>query len=151
MRTQLKRALWALYISFPLVAFFVAFGMHDAKPQGQVGPANLITCNQVAAMAPGPTTIQAIIPPTAGRAINVCGWHVTNTGASGTFNITRGTQTTTPCDTNSAVIVPAMSVSNTAPSADHPGYAFVSTPTGQGVCVTPSVATIAIVIYYSLS
>jgi len=104
-------------------------------------------------MAVGPSTIQTLIPGSAQKTINLCGWHVTNTAATGTFSISWGQQTTTPCDTNTKVLVPAMNVTNTAPSADHSGYAFTSTPAatpGYAICVTPSVATIAIVLYYSV-
>lgn|SRR5215475_15233673 len=136
-----------------LVVAALLLSLGPAVPQGQVGPANMILCNQVATMGIGPTTIQTLITGVAGRNINLCGWHVTNSGATGTFSITAGQQTTTPCDTNTRTIVPAMNVSNTAPSADHSGYAFFSTPSATpayNVCVTPSVATIAVVLYYSI-
>jgi len=117
-----------------------------------VGPANAILCNQIANMAVGPTTSTRLVQGVLGRVIVVCGWHVTNTGAAGTFTFTTGTGGT--CGTGTATVIVAQSVSNTAPSADHQSFAFfstslVNTGTPTDFCITPSVATIAATVYFA--
>jgi len=98
-------------------------------------------------MAVGPTTSTVIVAGTAGKAINICGWHITNTGASGTYSFSIGTGA--GCVTNNVVVVQPQSISSTAPVTDHIDYAFLTVPTGTSLCITPSVATIAAVVYYN--
>jgi hypothetical protein len=87
-----------------------------------------------------------------GKSINICGWHITNTGATGTFSFSIGTGTN--CGTNTSVVVPAQNVTSTAPITDHIDYAFLTMPATTGglptdLCITPSAATIAAVVYYN--
>jgi hypothetical protein len=121
-----------------------------------IGPAQTTICNKVATLAVGPTTITQVIPPggvatPTGQSIFICGWHVTNTGATGTFTLTIGSGLN--CATNPVVIVPAVNVTSTAPSADHIDYASQQIAPISGVaqtlCVTSSVATISYVFWYS--
>lgn len=117
--------------------------------QAQVGPPNQIQCNKTAIMAPGPTVATQIVAPVTGQTVYVCGWHVTNTGATGTFSITTGTQTTTACDTGTVNITPTFNVTSTAPSSDHIDYSGISSKVSQGLCITPSVATIGGMVWYA--
>jgi hypothetical protein len=136
----MKKLLLALGLCFSLSS--------SALAQGPiVGPGQPILCVTAAQMAVGPSSITRIITGATGKAINICGWHITNTGASGTFSFQIGTGTN--CGTNTATVVPAMSISNTAPVTDHIDYAFLTVPTATDLCVTPSVATIAVVVYYN--
>jgi hypothetical protein len=136
---------------FPLLALALSALIPGAQAQGPiVGPGNIILCISAVQMAVGPSTITRIIQGVAGKGINICGWHITNTGATGTFSFSIGTGTN--CGTNTALIVPPMSISNTAPVTDHIDYAFLSPPATLAgvptdVCITPSVATIAAVVY----
>jgi len=124
-----------------------------ARPQTSIsGPPNQILCNRAAIMAVGPTTAQQLVAPISqpvSMTIYICGWHVNNTGPNGTFTITTGTQTTTPCDTGTTAITPALNVSSTAPSTDHQGFAITQSNRGDGLCFTPSVGTIAAIVYYA--
>jgi hypothetical protein len=117
-----------------------------------IGPAQTTICNKVATLAVGPTTITQVIPPGAvatpsNQSIFICGWHITNTGATGTFTLTVGSGVN--CASNSAVVIPAVNVTSTAPSADHIDYASQQVPPGLTLCVTSSVATISYVFWYS--
>src|SRR5258707_4228331 len=67
-----------------------AWGPVPTHAQG-VGPTNQIVCNKVATLTAGPTTITQVIALVAGQSINLCGWHVTNTGATGNFSLSYGT------------------------------------------------------------
>jgi hypothetical protein len=120
----------------------------SALSQGTiVGPGNLILCTKIANMPVGPTAITQVIAAVTGQTIHICGWHITNTGATGTFAISYGTGSN--CGTGTAVIVTVQNVTSTAPSADHPQFATYSLPISNALCVTPSVATIAATVYYA--
>ena len=119
-----------------------------ASPQPTIiGPAQTAICNQIVSLAVGPTTITTAIAGKAGQSIFLCGWHITNTGVSGTFTLTIGSGAN--CVTSPTVVVQAANVQNTAPSADHVEYATTQIPPGQSLCVTSSVATIAYVFWFS--
>ena len=112
-----------------------------------IGPAQTAICNQITSLAVGPTTITTAIAGKAGQSIFLCGWHITNTGATGTFTLTIGSGAN--CVTSPTVIVQAANVTSTAPSADHVEYATAQIPAGQSLCVTSSVATIAYIFWFS--
>jgi hypothetical protein len=112
-----------------------------------IGPAQTAICNQVQFMAVGPTSITTVIPGIAGKSIFICGWHITNTGATGTFSISLGAGAN--CGGTPTTLIPAVNVTSTAPSADHIEYAWGQVPAGQSVCITPSVATISAVMWFS--
>jgi hypothetical protein len=114
-----------------------------------IGPAQTAICNQVQFMAAGPTTITQIVAGKAGQSIFVCGWHVTNTGTTGTFSIQISTSAGANCGGAPTTIIPAVNVTSSAPSADHIEYAWTQVPAGQSICITPSVATISAVMWFS--
>ena len=124
-----------------------------APAQGIVGPPPGVLCNQTATFS-GVSVNTQLIPAVTGKVIFICGWHVTNTAASGTFQFTTGQGAV--CATNTITVTPALTVSSTAPSADHVDYAswtapLTSTtpPVPSAVCVNPSVATISGLVYFS--
>ena len=120
-----------------------------AAAQGVIGPANQVICNKVVTFS-SISTLTQLVAPVTGQAIFICGWHVTNTSATAaSFVITTGTQTTNPCDTGTVTITPALSVLNSAPSADHIDYAVGQSKLSQALCVLPSSTTLAGLIYYS--
>lgn len=136
------RKLWA--------ALLVFFGLACAAPamaENTVGPSNQVLCNKIAVLAAGPTTSTQLVAAVSGQSVFVCGWHVTNTGAAGNFILTNGTGSN--CGTGTATLIPATNVTNTAPSADHISIAAWQVPQSNALCITPSVATISAVIYYS--
>ena len=115
-----------------------------------VGPGQLVICSKTPAfVAAGPTSITTIIPAVAGQSIFVCGWHITNTGAAGTFSFQVSTSAGANCGGAPVPGIPAVNVTSTAPSADHIEYASMQVPVGQSLCVTPSVATISFVVWYN--
>jgi hypothetical protein len=114
-----------------------------------VGPGNAILCNAIGSMPVGPTSATVVIPAVAGKTIFICGWHFTNTAAAGTFSITTGTQTSTPCDTGTVTILPPTNVTSTAPDTYNVDYAQTSSKVSQALCITPSAATIAGIVFYS--
>ncbi len=111
-----------------------------------VGPTNTILCNKIATLTAGPSTITQVVAAVAGQSISLCGWHVTNTAATGTFSISYGTGAN--CGTGTTVVIPVMSVTSTAPSGDHTQFATFSAPTANALCITPA-ATVSAVIYYA--
>jgi hypothetical protein len=126
--------------------FLLAF-VSAALADNTVGPTNQIICNKVAQFNAGPVVLTQIVPAVAGQAIYVCGWHTTNTGATGTFSFSYGTGAN--CATGTTAVIPATNVTSTAPSADHISIATIFAPVNNALCITPSVATISSVIYYS--
>lgn len=130
-----------------LIGLALGLCISVAQAQTPVGPPNQILCNNIATLAVGPTTITQIVAAATGARVFICGWHVTNTGAAGTFTLSTGTGTN--CGTNTATLIPAMNVTNTAPSSDHVDYAQLQTAQSVALCVTPSVATIAVLVWYN--
>jgi hypothetical protein len=122
-------------------------GEVEAQPTA-LGPANAILCNQAAGLAAGPSAITQILAAVTGQRINICGWSVTNTAAAGTFSISYGTGSN--CGTGTVAMIPALSVGATAVT-DHSAGAVLSTPLSQALCITPSVATIAAIVWVSQS
>ena len=112
-----------------------------------VGPPNAIICNGAAQTAIGVSGQTQTVAGVAGRSIYICGWHVTNSGASGTFQLSYGTGSN--CGTGNALVTPAFTVTSTAPATDHIDYAVVQVPAGNALCINPSVATIAAIIWFA--
>ena len=133
-----------------LLTFALALLPTGAQAQGTIiGPVQQVLCAKqppgvVNVGATGVTKIVAAVP---GQSIYICGWHVTNSAASGTFQFSYGTGAN--CGTGNTAISPTQSVTNTAPSADHIDYAWGQVPVGQALCVNPSVATISVLVYYN--
>ena len=121
----------------------------SAWAQGIVGPVNQILCNKIATFTGVATATQLVAPITSQRIV-ICGWHVTNSSSTAyTFTITYGTQTTTPCDTGAVTLIPALSLTQSAPSADHIDYAVGQTPISQQLCVTPNNTALTGLVYYA--
>jgi len=116
-----------------------------ALAENAVGPTNAILCNKANSLI-GTGAAASIVPGVAGQSINICGWHVTNTAATGTFQFVYGTGATCTSPTS---ITPVFSVSNTAPSADHISVAWFSVPAGQTVCLNATVTTVTAEFYFS--
>ena len=129
------------------VALLLYFGLACAALAEPVGPVNDILCNKIGNLPVGNTTITQIIAGVASQSINICGWHVTNTGATGTYSISYGTGTN--CATGTTTVVPTTNVTSTAPDVDHIDYAMVTIPAGNALCITSSVATVSTLIFYS--
>ena len=120
-----------------------------AFPQAPVGPPQQISCNKTAYFS-SISANTVLVPATAGKLIAVCGWHVTTSSTTSvTFQITAGTQTTTPCDTGTITFTPTLQLLNTAPSSDHIDYATITSQYSQALCINPSSSTIAGLVYYS--
>jgi hypothetical protein len=132
---------WLLALGFALLAWGA-----QAQPS-IIGPPNAVQCNAVATLAVGTTGLTQMVAAVTGQRIFVCGWHVTNTGATGTFLLANGTGSN--CGTNTVTQIPALNVTSTAPSGDHQTFATFQTPISAALCVNPSVATIAVVVYYA--
>ena len=132
-----------------LLALLLVLTPQLALAQSVVGPTNAILCNKTATFA-GLAANTVLVPVVSGQIVVVCGWHVTtSSGTSVTFSLATGTQTTNPCDTGTKSITPALSVTSSAPSADHIDFAIASSAAGQALCVTPSSNTISGLVYYS--
>ena len=132
-----------------LLSTFGLLGLVWAGPtlaQTTGGPPNQIICNKVASFS-GVAVSTQLVAAITGQSIFVCGWHVTNTAGSGTFQFTTGTGTA--CATGSANVTPALNVTSSAPSADHVDYATISSSMGNAFCVIPSVTTLSGLIFYS--
>ena len=136
----MKKLLLTSALALPLCA--------DALAQPTViGPGNAIICNKIANLAAGPVVMTQVIAPVTGQIVAFCGWHVTNTGTTGTFSFSYGTGSN--CGTGTNTFLTAQNVSSNAPSADHSGYASFNAPASNAICVTPSVATIATTVFYA--
>lgn len=116
-----------------------------ALAENTVGPTNSIICNKQGQLTGTGATAQ-IVPGVVGQSIFICGWHVTNTAASGTFQFSYGTGATCTSGTN---ITPNFTVSNTAPSADHITAAWSNGVAGQTLCVNATVTTVVVMVFYS--
>jgi hypothetical protein len=138
-----------------LAAFLLFLGLTSAAlAENTVGPSNQVLCNKIAVMAVGPTTSTLLVAAVTGQTIFVCGFQVTNTGAAGTFTFTSGSGAT--CGTGTTTQIPPMNVTNAAPATYNVGVAqwaipptAAVPPVAQALCVTPSVATIAVVVWFS--
>lgn len=116
-----------------------------ALAENTVGPTNNIICNKQGQLTGTGATAQ-IVAGVAGQSIFICGWHVTNTAASGTFQFSFGTGSTCTSGTN---VTPAFTVSNTAPSADHITAAWTNGAAGQTLCVNATITTVVVMVFYS--
>ena len=109
-----------------------------------VGPGNAILCNKIAAVT-GTASLAQAIGLVTGQIINICGWQMTNTAASGSFNISYGTGAA--CVTTNTTITGTLSVGSTSVSAQS-AYATFTTPVSNMICVNAT-ATVTGVIWYS--
>lgn len=125
--------------------FALLLACSPARAQA-VGPPATIFCNKSATFT-GTGAAAIVITGTAGTTANVCGWHITNSAATGTFAVTTGTGAA--CGTATVTVTPVLSVTSTAPSADHIDYAAFSAAPGASVCVNATVTTVTGVLWYS--
>lgn len=116
------------------------------EAEAQLGPPNQILCNATAPFT-GTGAAATVITGAAGKTIYLCGWHMTNTAATGSFAITTGT--TASCGTGTVTWTPTMSVTSTAPTTDHIEFASLSAAAGANVCVNATVTTVTGVLWYS--
>ena len=114
--------------------------------EAQVGPPNQPLCNATAVFT-GTGAAATVVTAPANQRAYLCGWHITNTAATGTFQIQSGTGSN--CGTNTANITPSMSVTNTAPSADHIEFAYANTAIAGQFCVNATVTTVTGVLFFS--
>jgi hypothetical protein len=104
----------------------------------QVGPPNSVLCNQFVNFT-GTGAAATVITGVAGKAIYLCGWHITSTSSTTTtFQITAGTTAT--CGTGTVTVTPALNVTITAPSSDHIEFATLSFPGPANICVNAPAA-----------
>jgi hypothetical protein len=115
-----------------------------AFAENTVGPTNQIVCNKQGQLT-GTGAAAQIVAAVPGQSIFICGWHVTNTAASGTFQFTVGTGATCTSPTN---VTPVLSVSSTAPSADHITAAWFGSTAGQTLCIN-AIATSNVMVFYA--
>lgn len=118
-----------------------------ALAQSPIGPPNQILCAGAKTFS-GVSAATSLVSAVTNNWVFICGWHVTNTAASGTFQFEYGTQTTNPCDTGTTAVTPVFNVTSSAPSADHVDYAQIAVPRGNQLCVVPSVTTIAGMVWF---
>lgn len=129
---------------------------------GLVGPPNQILCNKTATLSPTSiNSVFSLVPGVTNTNVFICGWHFTTQSAATTqsFQILQGPSSTgTPCGAGtgssgmtSQTLTPSLSVSGTAPSADHIDYATIQTSlTGQQICVgVQNGSNISGVVYFS--
>ena len=130
-----------------LLAIFLALSFSGvAFAENTVGPSNAALCNKVANVAVGPTSATQLVAGVAGKSIFICGWQITNTGATGTFSLIYGTGST--CTTPTTLVTP-QNITSTAPSTYNVGVAQMQTIAGATLCVNPSVNTIATTLWFS--
>src|SRR5271169_5778629 len=108
---SVRRLLLAL--SFALWGFFP-----QAQAQGPiVGPGNVILCPNIATLTVGGTGLTQLVALLSGQRVYLCGWHITNTGSTGTFALSYGTGSN--CAGGTTTIIPAQNTTSTAPATDH--------------------------------
>ena len=147
----MKRIIFCILLGLA-IAFGIRLMLGPVQAQGPiVGPGNLVVCPGVPGSPvpvqgtfTGTAALLQIVAGVAGKSIYICGWHITNTTSAGTFAFSYGTGTN--CGTGTTTLVPALNVSNTAPSTDHIEYAFVQLPVGQALCQN-STATVSGLVY----
>lgn len=128
------------------LAFALALAFGYAHAQSTIGPPNAVFCNAVANVAVGTTSPTAIVTGVATQSVFICGYEVTNTGATGTYTFTYGTGASCASPTT---LVAVHSVTVSAPIVHSNDVAQMQTASGASLCVTPSVNTIATTVWYS--
>lgn len=135
----------------PFVALLLALCWVAPPSKAQptvVGPGNAILCNKIVSFT-GSAALAQIVAAQSGQVINICGFLVTNTAASGTFNLEVGTGTN--CGSNTVSITGALSVGSTAVAAQPTFATFTAIPisgTAQALCQNAT-ATITGIVWYS--
>jgi hypothetical protein len=118
---------------FLLLALALSALIPGAQAQGPiVGPGGLIVCPKPAVFT-GTAALAQVVAAVANQSIYICGWHITNSAASGTFLFAIGTGSN--CGTGTITILPTQSITSNAPATDHIDYAFMQVPQGQALCI----------------
>ena len=122
-----------------LLAAFLGVFAPEEPAKAQVGPPNQVLCSTSATFT-GTGAAASVITAGASQRVYLCGWHITNTAATGTFAITTGTGTN--CGTGTVTVTPSMSVTSTAPTTDHIEFATFNSALGGSFCVNATVTTV---------
>lgn len=135
-----------------LALFLTYSALAQAQSLSPTGPPYNPTCNTWFQSSYTATASAPIITGLAGKAVYICGWHVTtgNSTAQTTFQLSQGTTSL-----NAVVMTPQLNVNYTAPSTDHIDYAILQTSL-FAVATTPNNLYLAvggagnaqIIIYY---
>ena len=134
-------------LSRAILPIFLTFWPGLALAQW-LGPPNTVLCNQIVNFSGGASTVQ-LLAPTTGKQIYVCGWSVTNSSNTQTYQVQLFFGTGATCGTGTINITPSMSINANAYN-DHSQYAITSGAVGAGLCVTPSNAALSGNVYYTL-
>lgn len=118
-----------------LPAAIAAVVASPAWGQGQIGPLNTVQCSANIIIPVGASGVTKVATGAVGKVIYICGWHQSNTGTSGNFQLSYGTGAN--CTTSNATLTPLMNVSSTAPSVDHIQYAQMQVPTNSTAGANP--------------
>jgi len=133
----------AFQLALVLLLCWLVWGQD--KSTAQIGNPNSVLCNNSATFT-GTGAQAAVATAGTSQRLYFCGWHITNTAATGAFAISYGTGTN--CGTGNVAITPTLSVTSTAPSADHIEYASISTPPAGELCVNATVTTVTGLLFY---
>jgi hypothetical protein len=109
-----------------------------ARAENTVGPTNQALCNKQAQFT-GTGAIAQLVAGVAGQSIFICGWHITATTGTNTFQFTFGTGSTCTSPTN---LTPLLNVNSAAPSADHITAAWIGSNSGQTLCINATVTNV---------
>lgn len=134
-------------LALGLLVLLLAFSPARAPAQA-IGSGTTILCNKFQPFT-GAGSLTSVIAGAVGQTIAVCGWHITNTAATGNFDINTGTGTN--CGTGTVDVTGVLSVTNTASSSDHIDFAMFSPVVGGSVCVNATVTTVTGVLWYATS
>jgi len=127
------------------LTFLVLLGFAPAQAQPTtIGPGNAILCNQGLQMAVGVTGVTQMLALATGQRIVICGWQVTNTASTGTFQLSTGTGSN--CGTGNTVLTPVMSV-GVSPTTYNSSFAILQTPLSQALCGNQSVNTMSAIVW----
>lgn len=126
-----------------LAFLFLFLAPARAQPT-TIGPGNAILCNLATPVNVGVSGVTQILAAITNQRIVICGWQITNTNPTGTFQLSYGTGVN--CATGNVVLTPVMSVGTNAVT-DHTGFAILQTPLSQALCANPSAATISAIIW----
>lgn len=135
----------SLILSFLAALSLSLWAWAPLRAENVVGNPNLVQCNRTQPFT-GTGAAAVVVAGTLNKTTFICGWHITNTAATGTFAITAGTGTN--CGTNTVSVTPAMSITSTAPSTDHIEYAGTSAGLSADLCVSATVTTVTGIIWY---
>jgi hypothetical protein len=113
--------------------FLLALAPSGAWAQGTiVGPGQQVLCPKPTTFT-GTAALAQVLAAVTNQSIFICGWHITNSAATGTFSFSTGTGSN--CGTGTVTVLPTQSITSNAPATDHIDYAFIQLPQSQALCV----------------